>query len=165
MRNKTSFLRLVLQSISGVWLLVTPWPAARQASLSFIISQSLFKLMSTESVMPSNHLILCCPLLLPSILPSIRVFSSESALCIKWPKYWSFSVTISPSNVSFRIYWFDLLAVQGTLKSLLQTTGQKHQFFTAQPSLWSNSHIRMWPLENHSFDSVDICWWSNVSAF
>ena len=105
-------------------------------------TQSLLKLMSIESVMPSNHCILShLLLLLPLILPSIRVFSSDSVLRIRWPKYWSFSVTISPSNVSFRIYWFDLLAVQGTLKSLLQTTGQKHQFFTAQPSLWSNSHI------------------------
>ena len=105
---------------------MTPWTAARQASLSFTISQSLLKLMSIESVMPSSHLILCHPFfLLPSIFPSIRVFSSELALCIKWQKYWSFSFSISPSNeysglVSFRIDWFDLLAVQGTLKSLLQ---------------------------------------------
>ena len=122
-------------------------------SLSFTISRSLLKLMSIESLMLSNHLILCRPLLLlPSIFPSIRVFSSESALCIKWPKYWSFGVSISPSNeysglISFRIDWFDLLAVQGTFKSLLQTTGQKHQFFSAQPSLWSNPHIRTWLLE------------------
>ena len=104
---------------------VTPWTAARQASLSITNSQSLLKLMSIESVMPSNHLILCHPLLLPpSIFPSIRVFSSESVLCIRWPKYWNFSFNISPSNeysglISFRIDWFDLLAVQGTLKSLL----------------------------------------------
>ena len=97
-----------------------------QASLSFIILQSLLKLMSTESVMPSNHIILCHPpLLLPSIFPSIRVFSSELALCIRWPKYWSFSFSISPSNeysgmISFRMDWLDLLAVQGTLKSLFQ---------------------------------------------
>ena len=103
---------------------MTPWTAACQASLSFIISQSLLKLMSIESVMPSNHLILCCPLLLlPSIFPSIRVFSNELALLIRWLEYWSFS--ISPSNeysglISFRIDWFDLLAVQGSLKSLLQ---------------------------------------------
>ena len=100
----------------------------------------LLKLMSIESVMPFNHLILCHSLLLlPSIFPSIRVFSNESALCIRWPKYWSFSFSISPSNqysglISFRIEWFDLLAVQGTLKSLL--TNQKHQIFCAQPSLW-----------------------------
>ena len=105
-------------------LFVTPWTEAHQASLSFTISWSLLKLMSIEKVMLSNHFILCCPLLLmPSIFPSIRVFSSESALHIRWPKYWSFS--ISPSNeysgsISFRIEWFDLLAVQGTLKSLLQ---------------------------------------------
>ena len=104
---------------------VTLWTAARQASLSITNSQSLLKLMSIESVMPSNHLILCHPLLLPpSIFPSIRVFSSESVLCIRWPKYWNFSFNISPSNeysglISFRIDWFDLLAVQGTLKSLL----------------------------------------------
>ena len=99
---------------------MSPWTAAGQASLSFIISQSLFKLMSIASVMPSNYLILCHPLLLlPSIFPSIRVFSNESALCIRWPKFWSFSFSISPSNeysrlISFRIDWFDLLAVQGT---------------------------------------------------
>ena len=102
--------------------------------------------MSIESVMPSNHPILCRPLLLlPSVFPSIRVFSNESVLCIRQPKYWSFS--FSPSNeysglISFRIDWFELLAVQGTLKSLLQPTVQKHQFFAAQPSLWSSSHIR-----------------------
>ena len=101
-----------------------------QASLSFSISWSLLKLMSIESIMPSNHLIVCCPLLLPSIFPSSRVFSSESALCIRWPKYWSFSFSISPSNeysglISFRIDWFDLLAVQGTLTSLLQNHNVK----------------------------------------
>ena len=106
--------------------LCDPWTAAQQASLSFTLSQSLLRFMSIESVMPSNHLIFCCPLLLlPSIFPSIRVFSSESALHIRWPKYWSFNFTTSPSNeysglISFRIDWFDLLAVQGMLKSLLQ---------------------------------------------
>ena len=111
--------------LSCVWLFVTPWTAARQASLSFTISRSLLKLMSIESVMPSHHLILCFPLLLlSSIFPSIRVFSSESALHIRWPKYWGFSFSISSSNkysglISFRIDLFDL-AVQGTLKSLLQ---------------------------------------------
>ena len=105
---------------------VTSWTAAYQASLSFTISQSLLKLMFIKSMMPFNHLILCCPLLLlPSIFPSIRVFSNESVLCIRWPKYWSFSFTISPSNeysglISFRMDWLDLLAVQGTLKSLPQ---------------------------------------------
>ena len=111
---------------SHVRLFVTPWTAARQVSLSITNSQTLFTLMSIELVMPSDHLILCCPLLLPpSIFPSIRVFSNESALCIRWPKYWSFSFSISSSNellglISFRMDWLDILAVQGTLKSLLQ---------------------------------------------
>ena len=114
-----------VQLLSHVQLFVIPWTAARQASLSSTTSQSLLKLMSIELVMPSNHLILCCPLLLlASIFPSIRVFSNELALYIWWPKYWSFSYGISPSNehsrlISFRIGWFDLLAVQWTLKSLL----------------------------------------------
>ena len=113
---------------------VTPWNAARQASLSFTISQSLLKLMSIESVIPSNHLLLCSPLLLlPSIFPSIKVFYNESALCIRWPKYWSFSFSISPSNeysglISFRIDLFDLVTVQGTLKSLLQCHSLKASF-------------------------------------
>ena len=116
---------VVVQLPSPVWLFVTPWAAACQASLSLTISQNLPKFMSTELMMPSNHLILSCPLLLPSVFPSIKVFSNESALCIKWPMYWSFSFKISPSNeysglISFRIDWFDLLAVQGTLKRLLQ---------------------------------------------
>ena len=114
-----------VQLLGCVRLFVTPWTAARQASLSITNSRSLLKLMSIESVIPSNHLILCHPLLLPSIFPSIRVFSNESALRIRWPKYWSFSFNISPSNeysglISFRMEWLDLLAVQGTLKSLLQ---------------------------------------------
>ena len=114
-----------VQSLSCARLFVTPWIAARQASLSTTNSQSLLKLMSIKSMMPSRHLILCRPLLLlPPIPPSIRVFSSESALCMRWPKYWSFSFSISPSNehpglISFRMDWLDLLAVQGTLKSLL----------------------------------------------
>ena len=113
---------------SSLW---TPWTVARQASLSITNSQSLLKLMSIESVLPSNHLILCHPfLLLPSIFPSIRVFSNESVLCIRWPKYWGFSFSISPSNeyselISFRMDWFDLFAVQGTLKSLLQHHSSK----------------------------------------
>ena len=119
-----------VQLLSRVRLFATPWTAARQASLSIANSQSLLKLMSIESVMPSNHLILCCALLLPSILPSIRVFSKESVLCLRWPKYWSFSFTISPSNeypglISFRMDWLDLLAVQGTLKSVLQHHSSK----------------------------------------
>ena len=126
---------------------MTPWTAAHQASLSITNSLSLLKLMSTELVMPSNHLILCHPLiLLPSIFPRIKVFSSESVIHIRWPKYWSFSFNISPSNeylglISFRMDWLDLLAVKGTLNSLSNTTVQKHQFFSAQLSLWSNSHI------------------------
>ena len=120
-----------VQLLSRVQLFVTPWTAARQASLSITNSRNLIKLMSIESVMPSNHLILCRPLLLlPSIFPSIRVFSSESALCMRWPKYWSFSFSISPSNehpglISFRMDWMDLLEVQGTLKSLLQHHSSK----------------------------------------
>ena len=126
-----------VQSLSHIRLFVTPWTATHQASLSITNSQSLPKLMSIESMMPSNHLILCHPLLLfPSIFPSIRVFSNESALCIRWPKYWSFSFNISPSNkhpgpISFRMDWLDLLAVQGTLN----TTVQKHQFFSTWLSL------------------------------
>ena len=119
-----------VQLLSHIWLFATPWTTAHQAFLSFIISWSLLKLMSIELVMPSNHLVLCCPLLLlPSIFPSIRVFSNELALCIRWPKYWSFN--ISPSNeysglISFRIDWFYLFAVQGkTLKSLLQYHSSK----------------------------------------
>jgi len=114
------------QSLSRVWLFVTPWTTACQASLSITNSPSSLKLMSIESVMPSSHLILCCPLLLlPSIFPRIKVFSNESALHIRWPKYWSFSFNISPSNehpglISLRMDWLDLLAAQGTLKSLFQ---------------------------------------------
>ena len=120
-----------VQSLSHVQLFATPWTAAHQASPSITNSQSLLKFMSIESVMPSNHLILCCPLfLLPSIFSSIRVFSNESALLIRWPKYWSFNFSISPSNehpglISFRMDWLDLLAVQGTLKSLLQHHSSK----------------------------------------
>ena len=120
-----------VQSLSRVRLFATPWTAARQASLSIANSWSLPKLMSIELVMPSSHLILCCPLLLlPSIFPSIRVFSNESVLYIRWPKYWSFTFSISPSNeysglISFKMDWLDLLAVQGTLKSLLQHHSSK----------------------------------------
>ena len=120
-----------VHSLSHVWLFAISWMAAQQTSLSITNSQSLPKLMSIESVMPSNHLILCHPhLLLPSIFPSIRVFSNESALRIRWPKYWSFSLNISPSNeysglISFRMNWFNLLAVQGTLRSLLQHHSSK----------------------------------------
>ena len=119
------------QSLSCVHLFATPWTAAHQVSLFITNSWSLLKLMSIESVMPSNHLIVCHPLLLrPSVFPSIRVFSSESVLHIRWPKYWSFTFSSSPLNehsglISFRIDWFDLLSVQGTLKSLLQLHSSK----------------------------------------
>ena len=120
-----------VQSFSHVRLFATPWTTALQTSLSITNSWSLLKLMSIESVMPSNHLILCRPLpLLPSIFPSIRVFTNKSAVCIRWPKYWSFTFNISPSSehpglISFRMDWLDLLAVQGTLKSLLQCHSSK----------------------------------------
>ena len=141
----TSFKLVVVQSLCRVQVFATPWTAAHQASLSFIISLSLLKLLSIESVMPSNHLVICHPLLRPSIPPCIRVFSNESVLHIRWPKYWSFSFSISPSNkysglISFRIDWFDLFAVHGTLKSLLQHHSSKapilwHSvFFTVQLS-------------------------------
>ena len=125
----------VVQSLNHARLFVTAWTAAHQASLSFTISWSLLKLMSIESVMPSNHLVICCPLhFLPSIFPSIRVFSSESALRVRWSKYSSFSFSIHPSNeysglISFRIDWLDVLAVQGTLKSLLQHQSLKGSIF------------------------------------
>ena len=138
------YIIVVVQLLSHVWLFVTPWTAARQASLSFIISRSFLKLMSIESMMSSNHLILChLLLLLPSVFPSLRVLANELTLHIRWPKYWSFS--ISPSIEYSRLISFgiDLFPVQGTLKSLLQ----KHQFFSAQLSLWSNSHIHTWPME------------------
>ena len=132
---------VIVQSLGCVLLFATPWTAACQAFLSVSISWSLLRLMFIQSVMPSNHLIFCCPLLpLPSIFPSIRVFSKESVLCIGWPKYWSFNFSISPSNeyaglISFRMDWLDLLAVQGTLKSLLQHHSSQALFFVIQPSL------------------------------
>ena len=152
---------------------VTPWTAAHQASLSITNSQSLLKLMSIESVMPSNHLILCRPLLLlPSIFPSIRVFSNESTHCMRWPKYWSFSFSIIPSKetpglISFRMDWLDLLAVQGTLKSLLQHHSSKAStilqykifkmlnikiFPKNSPGLGLCHHIREWSLTGSSTD-------------
>ena len=130
-----------VQSLSRDWLFATPWTAACQASLSITNSWSLPKLMSIESVKLSNHLIFCCPLLLlPTILPSIRIFSNESALRIRWPKYWSFSFNISASNehpglISFRMDWLNLLAVQGFSRVFSNTTLQKHQFWSAQLSL------------------------------
>ena len=150
---------VVFQSLSRVRLFATPWTAARQACLSITKPRSLLKLMPIESVMPSNHLILCHPLLLlPSIFPSIRIFSNESALHIRWPKYWSFGFNNSPSNefsglISFRTDWLDLLAVQGTLKSLLQHHSSKASilqcsaFFIVQLS-----HPYMTTGKNHSLD-------------
>ena len=143
-----------VQSLSCVWLFVTPWTAA----LSITNSQSLLKLTSMELVMPSNHLILCQPLFLPSIFPSIRVFSNKSVLCIRWPMYWGFSFSISPSNeysglISLRMDWLDILAVQGTLKSLPQ-----HHSSKASIILWSAffivqlSHPYMTTEKNHSLD-------------
>ena len=143
-----------IQSLSRVQLFMTPWTAAHQAFLSITNSRSLLKLMSIELVMPSSHLILCQTLLLwPSIFPSIRVFSNELVLRIRWPKYWSFSFSISPSNehpglISFRMDWLDLPAVQGTLKSLSPNPQfKKHQFFSAQLSLKANSQKRASPSE------------------
>ena len=156
----------VFQLLSRVWLFVTPWTSAHQASLSFITSWSLLKLKSIESVMPSNHFVLY--LLLPSIFPNMRVFSNELALHIRWPKYCSFSFNISPSDeywgmISFRIDWCDFIEVQGTLKSLLQhhiskaSVLQLLAFFIVQVS-----HLYMTTEKNHSFDYIDLCWQSNV---
>ena len=166
-----------VQSLSRVQLFVTPWTATRQASLSINNSWSPPKPMSIESVMPSNHLIFCCPfLLLPLIFHSIGVFSNESVLHIRWPKYWSFSFNISPSNehpglISFRMDWFDVLAVQGTLKSLLQhhssSINSSVLSFLYSPTLtsihdyWENHRAT----ELNWTDWTNICWQSNVSAF
>ena len=141
---------VAVQSLSHVRLFATPCTAACQVPLSFTISRSLLKLKFIELIMPFNHLILCCPLsLLPSIFPGIRVFSYESALCIRWPKCWSFSFKIRPSNE----YWFPLgltglisLLSKGLSRLFSSTTVWKHQFFGAQPSLWSSSHIHIWLL-------------------
>ena len=136
-----------------VWRAAVRGVAAHQASLSITNSQSLLKLMSIESVMPFNHLILCHPLLLPpSIFPSIRVFSNQSVLHVRWPKHWSFSFSISPSKeysglISFRMDCWISLQPKGLSGVFSNTTVQKHQFFSAQLSLWSNSHIHTWPLE------------------
>ena len=149
----------------------TLWTAAHQVSLSITNSRSLLKLMSIESVIPSNHLILCDPLLLlSSIFPSIRVFSNESVLPIRWQKYWSFSFNISPSMNTqdwFPLGWTGWVSLHSTGLSRVSsnTTSQKHQFFGAQLSLWSKSHIIHDYWKNHSFDYVDLCQQSNVSAF
>ena len=163
-------IRSPVQLLNLVWLFVTPWNAALQPSLSITNSQSPPKLMSIELVIPSNHLILCCPLLLlPPIPPSIRIFSNESVLRMRWPKYWSFSFSISPSNehpglISFRMDWFDLLAGQGTLKSLLQHHSskasilQRSEFF-----IFQLSHPYM--TTGKTIALTDLCWQSNVFAF
>ena len=151
--DSVQFSRLVMSDSA------TPWTAAHQASLSITNSRSLLKLMSIELVMPSNHLILCCPLLLlPSIFPSIRVFSDESLLRRRWPKYWSFSFSVSPSSehsglISFRMDWLDLLAVQGTLKSLLQHHSSKASILQRSAFFYSPTLTSIhdyW--KNHSFD-------------
>ena len=160
-----------VQSLSRVRLFVTPWTAARQAFLSITNSRSLPKIMSIDSVMPSNHLIFWHLLLLPpSIFPSIRVFSNESALCITWSKYWSFSFNIRPSNeqpglICFRMDWFDLLAVQGTQESpsspQFKSINSSALSFLYSPTLTCvHDHWK-----NHSLDEMDLCWQSNVSAF
>ena len=160
-----------VQSLGRIWLFANPWIAARQASLFITNSRSLLRLMPIESVMTSSHLILCRPLLLrPSIPPSIRVFSNESALPMRWPNYWSSSLSISPFNentglISFRMDWWDLLAVQGTLKSLLQHQSSKASnfrhstFLTVQlsyPYMTTGKTIAL---------TMYLCWQSNVSAF
>ena len=154
--NQTAFIdgrNVVVQSLRHVQLFVTPWIAAQQSSLSLNISWSLLTLMSIESVMPSDHLILCCPVLfLPSIFPSIRVFSNEMDLGIRWPRYWTFSISISPFNeysglISIRIDCLISLQSKGLSRVFSNTTVQKHQFFGTQPSLWSNSHIHTWLME------------------
>ena len=158
---------IVVQSLSHVWLFVTPGTAAHQASLSITNSQSLLRLMSIESVMPSNHLILCCPLLLPSIFPSIRVFSNESILCIRWPKYRvSVSASVLPMNIQdwFPLGLTDWISLQSNgLSSLLQHHNSKASIFSAQLSFYGptcTSTHDDW--KNHSFDYMDICWQSDI---
>ena len=163
------FVVVVVQSLICVWLFATPWTAACQASLSLTISQSLLKLISIELVMSFSHLILCHPLfLLPSIFPSI--FSSELTLHIKWPKYWCFSFSISPSSeyselISFRMGWFDLFAVQGIFESFpipqfksIHSLGLSFLYSPTLPS--THDHWK-----NYNSDYMDLCWQSNVSAF
>ena len=159
-----------VQLLSRVQLSATPWTAARQTSLSITNSQSLLKLMSIELVMPSYHLILCRPLLLlPSIFPSIRVFSSDSVLCIRGPKYWSFSFSISLMCTQdwFPLGWTGWISLQSKELSTVfsNTTVQKHRFFSAQLSLWSNSHIHTWLLEKPYPWLDGRCRQSDVSAF
>ena len=158
---------VVVESLSRVRFLATPWTAARQTSLSFSISRSLLKFVSIESVMPSSHLTLCHPLLLkPSIFPSIRVFSNKSALCIRWQRYWSFSFSPSSEHsglISLRIDWFDLPSVQGTLKS--STTPKFESISSWVLSLFYSliSIHDYW--RNHTFDYTDLCQQSDILAF
>ena len=157
--------------LTHVQLFVTPWTAAYQAALSFTISWSLHKLRLIESMIPSNYLILCCPLpLLPSIFPSIRVFSNDSAPRIRGPKYWCFSFSISPSNeysrlTSFRVDWFDLLAVQGTLESSSAPQNSKVSSSVLSCLYGPTLTFERVSWKNHSFDYMDICRQSDVSAF
>ena len=164
-----------VQSLSHVWVFMTLWTSACQASLSITNSWSWLKLMSIEMVMPSNHLILCCPLLLlPSIFPNIRVFSSESVLHICWSKYWRFRFSISPSNeysrlISFMMDWFDLLAVQGSgvfSQESSPTSQYKSINSSALSFLYGPSLISIYDYwKNQSFDYVDLCWQRNIFAF
>ena len=149
---------------------MAPWTTAQRAPLSSTVSWSLLRFVFIESVTPSNHRILCCPLLLSLVFPSIRVFSSKSALHITWPEHWSFSFSISLCNEYSG--WFPLgltvllsLQFKGLWRVFSSTTIWKHQFFSAQPSLWSSSHICTCYWKNHSFDYVDLCWQSDFSAF
>jgi len=165
------FVAVLVQSLSYVRSFVTPWTAAHQAFLSFTTTWSLLKLMFIELVMPSNHLICCHPLLLlPSIFPSNKGFFNESALRIRWPKYWSYRFSIKSFQWVFKVDFllddcFDILAVQGTLKSLLQGYSSKYQFFSAQSSLWSSSQNHTWLQKNPHFGCTVLCWQSDVSAF
>ena len=159
-----------VQSLSRVRLFATPWTAGHQASLSTTISQSLLKLMSIKSVIASNHLILCCPLLLlPSIFPSIRGFSNESALRIRWPKYWSFTFSINPFNeysgqISFRMDWLDLLSVRETLKSLLKHHSSKASILQ-QSTFFIVQLTHPYMTTGKTVALTDLSWQSNVSAF
>ena len=162
---------VILQLLSPVWLFATPQNADTRLSCPSP-SPSLLKFMSIELVMSSNYLILCRTLfLLPSVFPRIKIFADEITLCISWPKYWSFSFNISPSNeysglISFGIDWYDLLTVQENLKSPLRHHNSKASILCLQPSLWSNSHICTWPLEKIiALNRRTFCWQSDVSAF
>ena len=163
---------MAVQTLSRVWLFEIPWTAARPASLSFTISWSLLKLMSIESVMQSNHLILCCPPSPPACnLSQHQGLFQEVSSSIRWPKYWNFSFSIGPPNVYsglifFRIDWFDLLVVQRTLKSLLQHHSSKTLFMCFKINSYGPTFTSILDYQkNHSFDYMELCWQSNVSAF